>query len=324
MLQRSAAFMRLVSCATAILTFCLLSFSATGSLADECRSDAGITLQILGSGGPIADDARSSTAYLIWIDGQSKILVDFGSGAFLRFGEAGAQFADLEYVAISHFHTDHVADLVALLKSGNFAGRERPLGISGPDAGGPFPGLQKFLDRSIGKDGAYAYLSGYLDGTGGLPLLQPDTLDADSRKAMPVVGNDRESSIQIEAIGVPHGIVPAIAYRIRIGDTVIVFASDQNGNDESFARFARDADVLVMHMPVPEGVSGGGRQLHAPPSLIGKTAAAANARMLVVSHFMARSLRDIDTNIDLIGQHYDGELVRANDLQCINLAGDAK
>jgi ribonuclease BN (tRNA processing enzyme) len=141
---------------------------------------------------------------------------------------------------------------------------------------------------------------------------------------MPVIGDNRESSIQIEAIGVPHGIVPAIAYRIRIGDAVIVFASDQNGNDESFARFARDADVLVMHMPVPEGVSGGGRQLHAPPSLIGKIAAEANAGMLVVSHFMARSLRHIDDNMNLIGQHYGGELVRANDLQCINIPGDEK
>jgi ribonuclease BN (tRNA processing enzyme) len=41
------------------------------------------------------------------------------------FGEAGASLADLDAVLITHLHTDHVADLVALLKSGYFTDRDR-------------------------------------------------------------------------------------------------------------------------------------------------------------------------------------------------------
>ena len=77
--------------------------------------------------GPIADDARASTGYIVWIDGRSRVLVDTGGGTFLRFGEAGASFVDLDFVGLSHFHTDHSADFPALLKSGNFSGREEPL-----------------------------------------------------------------------------------------------------------------------------------------------------------------------------------------------------
>ncbi len=301
----------------AIAGFALLALSAGTNAAKQCDT-TGAVLQVLGSGGPIADDGRASAAYIIWIDGESKILVDAGGGAFLRFGEAGAEFEQLDHVGISHFHTDHSADLVTLLKSGYFSERKRPLGISGPGAGGPFPGLPGFLDSTIGDSGAYAYLSGYLDGSGGLVQLQPATLDAASRKIMPVLG-DRKSAVQIEATGVPHGIVPTVAYRVRIGDHVVVFSSDQNGNDDSFVEFARDADVLVMHMVVPENISGAGRNLHAPPSRIGQIAAAADVRVLVLSHFMARSLQDFDANIGLVRTHYNGETVAADDLQCIKI-----
>ena len=96
----------------ATLTVTLLSLGACASVTTDCKTTTGVSLQILGSGGPVADDERSSSSYLVWIDGKSKILVDIGGGGFLRFGEAGAQMDDLEHIAISHFHADHSADLV--------------------------------------------------------------------------------------------------------------------------------------------------------------------------------------------------------------------
>lgn len=296
----------------------LLSLSACANATDQCADAGGVALQILGSGGPIADDGRASSAYIVWVDGASKVLVDAGGGAFLRFGEAGASFDELDHIGISHFHTDHSADLVTLLKSGYFSSRERPLGISGPGPGAPFPGLSGYLDSTIGTDGAYAYLSGYLDGTGGLVRLEATTVDPAARTDAEVSG-DSDSTIQIKATGVPHGIVPTIAYRVRVGEKVLVFASDQNGNDEAFVEFARDADVLVMHMVVPEDVSGPGRNLHAPPGRIGQIAEAASAGTLVLSHFMARSLRDFGSNIDLVRSEFHGDIIVAEDLLCLPL-----
>jgi ribonuclease BN (tRNA processing enzyme) len=302
----------------AALIFFLLSSGVFASDGADCRSANGVALQILGSGGPVADDARASSGYVVWVDGKSKILVDAGGGSSLRFGQSGATFADLDHIAISHFHTDHSGDVTSLLKTGYFSPRVRFLSISGPGGRGPFPGLNTFLERLVGDDGAYAYLSGYKDGSGGLVRLRAIPLDSASRQAMPVIG-DHKSAVQIEATGVPHGIVPTLAYRVRVGDRTIVFAGDQNGNDETFVDFARDADVLVMHMAVPEDIEGAGRALHAPPSVIGKIAKAANARKLVLSHFMARSLRDIDANVAAVDRYYDGVTITADDLLCVEI-----
>jgi ribonuclease BN (tRNA processing enzyme) len=51
---------------------------------------------VLGSGGPIADDGRASTGYIVWVNGETKILIDAGGGTFLCFGEAAASFEDLD------------------------------------------------------------------------------------------------------------------------------------------------------------------------------------------------------------------------------------
>jgi hypothetical protein len=52
---------------------------------------AGVSVQVLGSGGPELQDKRASSSYLVWQDGQARVLVDAGGGSALRFGESGAQ-----------------------------------------------------------------------------------------------------------------------------------------------------------------------------------------------------------------------------------------
>jgi len=285
----------------------------------QCPPYEGTTLQVLGSGGPIADDGRASTAYLVWVGGKSRFLIDAGGGVFLRFGEAAARFEDLEHIAISHFHTDHSTDLIALLKSGYFSERTSPLSISGPAAGGDYPGLNEYLKRLVGPDsGAYAYLDGYLDGSEGLVMLETSEIDT-LRHEKSRVYSDPTDDIDIYAMGVPHGPVPTLAYRIRIGQKVVVFSGDQNGSSRAFIDFARGADILVMHMPVPEKVTGAGRKLHAPPSIIGNIATETGASTLVLSHFMARSLNNVEENLHVIRSRYHGSLLSANDLTCINL-----
>ena len=208
---------------------------------NQCRSE-GIVLQVLGSGGPIADDARASTAYIVWRDGESRLMVDVGGGAFLRFGEAGARFDDLDFIGLSHFHTDHSADLPALLKSGFFSKRTRPLPIAGPGGAGPFPGLQGFLAAMLDPErGAYAYLSGYLDGSGGLARLERIEVPIASNGPIALMAASNER-FAVDALPVPHGPVPALAFRLRLGEATLVFASDQNGSNPAFVDFARDAD----------------------------------------------------------------------------------
>ena len=289
------------------------------SLANQCPPANGVAVQVLGSGGPIADDGRASAAYLVWVDGKSRVLIDAGGGTFLRFAEVKADFRDLDFVGLSHFHADHSADFPALLKSGSFSGRSESLTVAGPDGSDRFPGLDQFLDSLLDPEsGAFAYLGAYLDGSGRLPKLEAVEVNSDSTEPLIVFG-DNNSPIQVEAMHVPHGIVPAIAFRVRVGAETIVFASDQNGGKPKFVEFAKDANLLVMHMPVPEDVAGIGRKLHAPPSVIGTIANDANVKMLVISHLMKRSLRDLEQNVSLLKSKFSGPVDVADDLRCYRI-----
>ena len=280
-----------------------------------CPPAQGVAIQVLGSGGPIADAARASSGYLVWVDSKARVMIDVGGGSFLRFGEAAAAFTDLDFIGLSHFHTDHSADFPALLKSGYFTNRDRPLTVSGPSGNSRFPGLQKYLTSMVGPDsGAYAYLSGYLDGSGGLAqLIILEIGDGTSTPADLLTENDE---IDIFAMRVPHGIVPAVAFRVEVDGKSIVFASDQNGSDEGFADFASNASVLIMHMPIPENADAGARQLHAVPSKIAAIAESAQADTLLLSHFMARSLRSLDNSVKIIDDGYNGALMLSEDLYC--------
>jgi ribonuclease BN (tRNA processing enzyme) len=162
-------------------------------------------------------------------------------------------------------------------------------------------------------DGAYAYLSSFLDGTNATPMLTPREVEG-SEPAVVYTSED----LSVAAMHVPHGIVPAVAFRVVIDDQTVVFASDQNGDDPAFIDFAKDADILLMHMVVPDGASGIARRLHAPPGVIGDLAAAIDPGKLVLSHFMARSLRDLEQNVGLVQARYKGEIVVAEDLACIS------
>jgi ribonuclease BN (tRNA processing enzyme) len=303
---------RLILIAISLLVF----GQASAQKSNTCPPAKGVALQVLGSGGPIADDGRASSSYIVWVDGKSRVLVDAGGGSFLRFGEAGGDFNDLEFIGLSHFHADHSADFIALLKSGNFASRERPLTVAGPSGAQLFPGLYQFLHGNLNSEtGTFKYLAGYLDGSRGLPLLQPVEITEDHNAKADLLADDDDLAIFSQHV--PHGIVPALGFRIETRDTTLVFASDQNGSDPAFAKFASKASLLVMHMPIPENAGDAARSLHAIPSRIGEVANDAGALRLLLSHFMARSLAQFDDNVAFVRGKFDGEVLVAQDLYCL-------
>jgi len=328
-----------------ILVLGALSGAAAHAQEPTCPAPAGVSVQVLGSGGPVADDARASSAYLVWVDGQSRVLVDVGGGAVLRFAEARASFEDLDALLLTHLHADHSADLPALLKSGFFAGRERSLVLAGPSAGGNdrvfFPGLDDYVAALLQpRTGAYPYLGGYLDGTGGLPYLRLAMIDVEAAEGEDEEDEDsegsdeegqedddlevetiplRDSELSLEAISGSHGPVPAVVYAVTVQGRRIVFAGDHNGRGDALTQFAGDADLLVLHMPVPEGAGEAARVLHAVPARLGEIARDSGARGVLLSHFMARSLATLEENLEALRKAYEGPLTVAEDLSCVNL-----
>lgn len=296
--------------ALAILTAALLPLSP---LAAQAACSLPTTVQILGSGGPVSDDARASSGYLVWIDNQPRLLVDSGGGVFLRFGEAKAKFNQLDAIAITHLHADHVGDLMPLLKSGFFSDRKTELPLIGPSGGGAFPGMNEFMQTMLNeKTGAYRYLSGYLkDGPVQLKISEENTA---ARKPSVAFANER---FKLNVIGVTHGPVPALGYLVEGGGKRFAFAGDQNGDNPAFTAMIKDADILVMDHAVPEMTDRVSAALHARPSEIGALAKAAKVKRLVLSHNMARSLGPLQENLAIIKKLYDGPITVAEDLMCL-------
>ncbi len=301
-----------------ILSLLLLLLAVNNVLAKtNCNPNAHLSLQILGSGGPVADDARGSSAYLVWIQGKPRVLVDAGSGTFSSFGKYKINFADLNLIAISHFHTDHSADLPALLKSAFFSDRKAPFTISGPSGNRYFPSLKQYLHALFAdKTGAYGYLSGYLDGKQMPFVLKPVTVNVEKKQPTLVYKQD---GLKVMALGVPHAGAPTLAYKIKVKNETIVFASDQSGQSTNFIPFVKNADVLIMHLAVPEHVGRFLKNLHVTPSQIGKVAAKGKVHTLILSHFMKRSLQTLDNNLKLIRKFYHGNIILAKDGQCVEI-----
>ena len=298
--------------------FGLLALTFATAAAGACR-DTGVQVQVLGSGGPIADDDRASAGYLVWHNGRARALIDVGGGVFLRFGQSDARLVDLRVIALTHLHTDHSADLPALIKSGYFSAREAPLPLLGPAGDEPFPGIKAFTSSLFDPDaGGYRYLAGIRDGSAGL-FPMPVTEVAGAAQAKQVLAGEE---IEVFAVAVEHGIVPALAYEVRLAGRRLVFSGDLNGDNPAFVEMATGADLLVMDFAIPETARGIAARLHARPSEVGRMAAAAGVDHLVLSHFMARSLRDIDAQLGEVRRHYSGPVSRAADLTCYNVAAD--
>lgn len=295
----------------ALLTL-LISTHGIANALELAPLDKEFTLQVLGSGGPISDDLRSSSAEVIWWKGKSKIMIDAGGGAYLRFGQSGSKLEDLDFLGITHFHTDHVADLPALLKGGYFFNRQDPLDIAGPQAGSAFPSLSGYMDALFNsKDGAYAYLNGLYDGSDG---LFPVTITDVPYKTTTPTKVYQQDGLTIYALGIPHGDVPCLAYRIESEQGVIVISADQNGSNPAFLDFAQGADILVMPMAIHESADEVSAFMHAKPSVIGEIAAKINPKLLVLNHWMGVGLKHKSESTKIIKQFYHGEVIAARDL----------
>jgi ribonuclease Z len=292
-----------------------------------CGATAQIALQVLGSGGPANSGGRASSSYLIWLHGHAAIIIDMGVGSTVNLARTGASPRDIDAILLSHLHPDHVSDLVGFLWSAQVLERTRPLIVVGPAGNAYFPDIKTFMKRLFGADGAFPVMQELLesDAKFHLDVQAIDTKPVQSIAALQIDG------AKISAYPVSHGHAPSLAFRIESSEFSLVFAGDQNGLDAGFAAFAKGADVLVLHTALSASAE------HHPfadviglPYRLGRLAADANAKRVVLSHLMGLpaddasaadfSLSAPDALIEAIRKVYHGNLSLAADLECIQPA----
>ena len=278
--------------------------------------DEGVWLQILGSGGAELTDQRSAASYLVWINENARLMVDVGSGAALRFDEAGAALEDLDAIVFTHLRAHSTADFPSLIEGSIGGERTRLLPVFGPAVPGG-DSLTAFMDRMIGPAGLYSHLADFLTfrSRGGYKVSVRDVTAIGSRRW----AQYRTENIALAAIPVHYGGVPALAWRVQIGDLSLVFAGSFSNQKNAVAKFAAGADALIVHHALPEGARGEPRNYHAVPSQLGRIAAQAEVRTLVLGHRTTRTMGLESASRAAIEAHFNGPLVFANELECWGL-----
>jgi ribonuclease BN (tRNA processing enzyme) len=99
-------------------------------------------LILLGTGTCQIEYERRASSVLLMLD-DLPVLFDCGHGVVQRLLEVGIRHSQLEHIVLSHFHPDHVSDLIPILHAGAWSRRDprtSDLYIYGP------PGLQRLID----------------------------------------------------------------------------------------------------------------------------------------------------------------------------------
>lgn len=300
------------------MSFCLLAFvsilsAGASASAQTCTGDP-VAVQILGSAGPALDPERVSSSYLLWIGDRAKMLVDMGGGAHERFGKSKAKITDLSLLAVSHVHPDHVADLPALLWLSNRF-RKESLPVVGPSGNNVAPSISTFFHRLFDdKTGVFQVMGSalgskkaYAEGS-----VRLDISAVDVAKKAPTTVFDRDG-MTVTAFGIPHGDMPTLAFRVQTHGKSVVFSSDQTGTDPEFVKFAKGADILIMHLTIGAGQK---NPFHAAPDVVGRISQEANVKQLIVSHF---GPMDLNAAIAELKKFYTGPLIIGADMQCTPL-----
>lgn len=293
-----------------LLALLSISLNVSSVSAQSCAGNP-VAVQVLGSGGPILDPSRASSSYLLWIGNQAKVLVDMGGGAYLRFAQAKAKLSDLSLLAVSHLDPDHIAGLPALLWLSNRS-RTEPLPTVGPSGNNVAPNYSTFLYRLFDeKNGAFQTMGSTLGGTQAYAAqgVRLDVSVVDATKAEPSTVYDH-AGMTVTALGISHGDLPTLAYRVQTHEVSVVFSSDQTGTNPEFVKFAKGANVLIMHLTIGAGAK---NPVHAAPDVVGRIAQEAKIGRLIVSHI---GPIDLDAAVAELKKYYTGPLTVGADLQC--------
>jgi ribonuclease BN (tRNA processing enzyme) len=321
---------------------------------DKVKGD--LSVMVLGSGGPIATEfGRASASYLVFVDGQPKILMDAGGGAFQRLAASGADIKDLDIILLSHLHIDHMGDLSPMVKTmyfhnrrfnvanpGTFPpGRTAPFRVFGPGENGAkfppvlaadpdttqYPASTDFVDSHFDLNtGNERYLNIFTRAiSAGIFGYSTADVSPDWQNYNPETIID-EDGLVITAVGVNHGPVPALAFRISYKGKSIVYSGDTSSVGSNMISISEDADLLIYDTALgtdtpPSDMFNIFYALHTTPSRIGVVARDAGVKKLILSHITPQTEGKFRTLKSMIrDQGYTGRVKMASDLDVYNLS----
>lgn len=249
---------------------------------------------LLGTGTATPSLARNASGIAVRCHGHT-LLIDMGPGTLRRLCEAELDTKDVDAILITHFHPDHVSDLVPFLFASNYAYgpvREAPFYLVGDES------LEQFYGALV------AVYNGWIVPRGNRLLMRQLNQETPDFEDLP--------GVIVRSAPSAHS-VQGRAYRIEADGVSVTISGDTDVSDD-IAALASGTDVFICECSMPEGRKIPG---HLIPSEAAAMARRAAARKLVLTHFYPPC-----DEVDVIAQARPGfseEIVRAEDLMVIRV-----
>jgi ribonuclease BN (tRNA processing enzyme) len=294
-------------------------------------SKASTRLITLGTtAGPPPRAHRAQSSNLLIVDG-TLYVVDAGDGVARRIAKAGFNVREVGTVFITHHHDDHTAGLGTLMSVAWDNQRTKPINVYGP------PRTEDLVKAAV----QYFTISAEIriaDGGRTIPINQ---LFFGHDVGTGVIYQD--ANVKVTAIENSHfdfhkgpasGKHKSYSYRFDTPDRVIVFTGD-TGPSDTVTELARGADLLVSEANSVEDrmqllIKSGQWQVmtpdeqvrikqqmaegHLSPDVIGKMAARAGVKTVVLTHLTAKPDDDYTPWANEVKKHFSGEVLVAKDL----------
>ena len=300
------------------------SFAQTGSK----TSTRLITLGTGAGPPPRAHRAQSSNLLIV---NRTLYVIDAGDGVARRIAKAGFNVRDIGTIFLTHHHDDHTAGLGTLMSTAWDNQRTQPINVYGP------PRTEELVKSAV----QYFNISAEIriaDGGRTVPIAQvflghdvgPGIVYQDTNVRVTAAENTHFAF----HTGAAAGKFKSYGYRFETPDRVVVFTGDTGPND-AITALARGADLLVseansiqermqslmatgqwqaMTAAEQAGIKRQMTQGHLSTEDVGRMAAQAAVKTVVLTHLTPKPDNDYSSWVDDVKKHFSGQVLVAKDL----------
>ena len=214
-------------------------------------------LKILGTGTSQVTKERTATANYIKI-GNKSILLDCGCGTLVRLNQSNISVRDIDIILISHYHIDHISDLLPFLWALKWPqmNRKKDLTIIGPK------GFKKFYAQYI------------------KPIVFSKPFELFKIEIKEINKKMKFDNFYIQSYKTIH-TKESVAFKFIEKNKSFVIAGDVD-YDLGLIKFSKNVDLLILECSYNNTYKVKG---HLIPTECGNIAKSANVKKLVLTHF---------------------------------------
>lgn len=245
-------------------------------------------LRTIGTGTIAPTPDRVCSAHLVEVD-DVMLLMDCGHGVLHRMATLDLPWQEITHVALTHFHADHIGDLVALISAwryGTLPPRSEPIELLGP------PGTIELMGKLAAVFGDW--------------VLEPGTYQVNIRELSTDDRMELADGVILTAFPVPH-TDESVAYSVVGGGRRLVYTGDTSF-DAELGAWAEGCDLLLAECSLPAAMA---VPSHLTPEECGTLAALVQPAHLVLTHFYP-PVEHVDVAA-IVAERFDGRTTLSTD-----------